>query len=144
MSSEARYIGLDYGEKTLGVAVSSPGNVTAVGITTLLRKDGLAFRPLMKGMKPIIKEHRITHAVLGFPKLPNGDEGERCVLTLEFKEKLERYFKFLTVELWDERFSSAAVSQVMRSSDKARLDEMAAVYILQSFLDRMNQEGTSG
>ena len=137
----SRYIGLDYGSKTLGVAVSSPENITAFGITTLTRKDELAFRPLMKGLKPIIREHNITHAVIGYPRLANGDEGERCRLTLMFKDKLERYFKFLTIVLWDERFSTFVVSQTTKTKEKVKLDEMSAVYILQGFLDNLNQEG---
>ena len=139
----ARYIGLDYGSKTLGIAVSSPENVTALGVKTLFHKDDQTIRPLMKGLKPIIKEYGVTHAVLGYPRLANGSEGERCRLVLVFKEKLERYFKSLTVELWDERFSTAAVSRVTGSAEKHHIDEMSAVYILQGFLDYLNQEDAS-
>ena len=138
-----RYLGLDYGSKTLGVAVSSPENITAVGVTPLLRKDELAFRPWMKALKQIIATYNITHAVLGLPKLPSGDEGERCRFTRRFKDKLGRYFKSLTVEFWDERLSTAAVIRVTGTKVKAHIDEMSAVYILQGFLDHMNREEIS-
>jgi len=140
-----KYLGLDYGDKTIGVSVS-PNGTTAVGVTTLTRTDEAALRPSLKALKEIIKEYGITHIVLGYPLSLNGAESMRCQKTLEFKEKLNRYFKSISVELWDERLSTAAVTRTSTKGDyKAKVDEMAAIYILQGYLDRrinMEQENT--
>lgn len=132
-------LGLDFGEKTIGVAVSVNGRV-AVGVTTLRRKD-FAIRPCLKELKAIIREYEIRQLVLGFPKRLNGEDSPRCAETLLFKEKLERYFKNISVVLWDERLSTRAVSRVFegkRGSFKKSADKMAAVYILQGYLDCIN------
>ena len=134
-----RYIGLDFGETTVGVALSSPSSQVAYGHTTLRRKDPAAFKQIMKALKEIIRENNITHIVLGLPKHMFGENGKRVEATLLFKEKLERYFKNKPVLLWDERLSTKAVAKVIRNKNK--IDEMAAVYILQGFLDKINMEG---
>ena len=135
-----RYIGLDYGDVNIGVALSSPNGKTAYGVTTLRRKDPAAFKPVLKELKEIIKNNSVTHIVLGLPKHMRGENGPRADVTLYFKEKLERYFKNKPVTLWDERLSTQAVKRV--TSNKQKIDEMAAVYILQGFLDKKNMEGT--
>jgi len=133
-----RYMGLDFGDKTIGVSVSSPSGKVAVGITTLTRKDEVALRPSLKALKDIIKEYGITNIVLGYPRHLDGRDSIRCEKTLAFKDKLNRYFKSMPVELWDERLSTRAVSRVFEGTHqrfKNHVDEMAAVYILQGFLD---------
>ena len=143
MINVARYMGLDFGDKTIGVSVSSPNNNVAVGITTLTRQDAAALRPSLKALKEIIREYSITNIVLGYPKHLDGRDSPRCEKTLAFKDKLNRYFKSIPVELWDERFSTCAVSRVFEGNrerfDK-HVDEMAAVYILQGFLDKKENE----
>ena len=137
-----KYLGLDYGEKTIGVSVSPNGNV-AVGLTTLRRSQEDALRPNLKELKAIIREHGITNIVLGNPLHLSGRESERCIKTLAFKDKLNRYFKSIPVELWDERLSTQAVSRVFQAAPKNfndKIDEMAAVYILQGFLDLANNK----
>ena len=135
---ENRYIGIDYGETSIGVAISSPSGKAAYGHTTLRRKDPAAFKPILKPLKEIIREHHVTHIVLGLPKLMNGEHGGRVEFTLLFKEKLERYFKNKQVILWDERLSTKAAMRVI--GNKSKIDEMSAVYILQGFLDKLNLE----
>ena len=134
-----RFLGLDYGSKTIGVAVSSPSGKTAIGLATLRRKDPEAFRPILKELKAIIKEHGVAAIVLGLPKHLSGDDSAQTKATLYFKEKLERYVKNKPVLLWDERLSTKAVEGT--TSNKTKIDEMAAVYILQGFLDKKNMEG---
>ena len=135
---ESRYIGIDYGDTSIGVALSSPSGKVAYGHTTLRRKDPAAFKPVLKALKGIIKENHVTHIVLGMPNHMSGEEGDRAGLTLLFKEKLMRYIKNRPVILWDERLSTKAVRRVTKNSGK--IDEMAAVYILQGYLDKINME----
>jgi len=143
-----KFLGLDYGSKTIGVSVSSPSGKVATGVTTLTRTDENALRPSLKALKEIIRQYGITHIILGYPKHMSGDESERCQKTLIFKEKLNRYFKSIPVELWDERLSTAAVTRTFEGKQadyKKHVDEMAAVYILQGYLDRrsnMENENT--
>ena len=133
-----RYIGIDYGETSIGIALSSPSGKVAYGHTTLRRKDPAAFKPIMKAIKEIVRDNKVTHIVLGMPKHMFGEDGDRVEFTLLFKEKLERYFKNKPVLLWDERLSTKAVKRVTGAKDK--IDEMAAVYILQGFLNKNNLE----
>jgi len=138
LSKAPRFMGLDLGDKTIGVSVSSLDGRVATGVTTIKRTDENAFRPALKQLKDIIRKYEITHILLGKPLLLNGDEADRVEKTLAFKEKLLRYFKSISVELWDERLSTQAVSRVFegRPGDyKNHVDEMAAVYILQGYLD---------
>ena len=133
----SKFLGLDFGDKTIGVAISHNGRV-ATGLTTLRRKEPAAIRQNLKELKAIIREHNAYQIILGLPKNMDGEENERCGKTLLFKEKLERYVKNVTVILWDERLSTRAVSRVFegkRSDYKKNVDTMAAIYILQGFLD---------
>ena len=147
-SKTNKILALDFGDKTIGVAVNKLDSV-ATGVTTLRRTAPEALRANLKQLKEIIREYGVTHILLGYPKHLHGEDSLRCEKTLEFKAKLERYFK-LPVKLWDERLSTQAVSRVFngkRSNYKKHVDEMAAVYILQGFLDfitnrRNNMEPT--
>lgn len=137
-----KYLGLDFGEKTIGVAVSHNGQ-TATGLKTLRRKDPDALRPCLKELKIILREYDIKNIVLGFPKNLDGEDSARCAETLAFKEKLLRYFKNINVVLWDERLSTRAVLRVFsgRRVRKNQVDTMAAVYILQGYLDSLHTNG---
>ena len=132
------YIGLDYGEKTVGVALSSPSGLTAYGHGTLRRKEPEAFKPLMKSLKEIIRENNVTHIVLGMPYNLDKEEGARAQATLLFRDKLTRHFKNKPVILWDERFSTRAAGRACGS--KSHIDEMAAVCILQGYLEKKDME----
>ena len=138
-----RYLGLDFGDKTIGVSISNINNRVATGVTTIIRTGEEAFRPALKELKKIIAEYGITNIILGNPINMDGSESERSHITLVFKGKLERYFKNIHVELWDERLSTRAVARVFEGNRKKynkSVDEMAAVYILQGFLDNTNLE----
>ena len=132
------FMGLDFGEKTIGVSISSLDGKVATGVTTIKRPDEATIRPALKQLKEIIREYGVRHIVLGEPKNLDGSESVRLTKTIAFKEKLQRYFKSVSVELWDERFSTQAVTRVFegnRKQYKKNVDEMAAVYILQGYLD---------
>ncbi|MCL2456413.1 MAG: Holliday junction resolvase RuvX [Defluviitaleaceae bacterium] len=145
-----KILGLDFGEKTIGVAISYNG--VATGLTTIFRKDAAALRPCLKELKKIIREHEIKKIILGYPKNLNGEDSARCVETLAFKEKILRYIKNTDVVLWDERLSTRAVSRVFdarnpysqnsKKNFKNNVDKMAAIYILQGFLDHQNGKET--
>ena len=138
-----RFIGLDYGDTTIGVAVSSPDGRVSVGVTTLRRTDADALRPSLKALKSIISEYGATCFVLGYPKNMDGTESARCEKTKAFGDKLGRYFKSIPVVLWDERLSTKAVGRVFHGKSeryKQHVDEMAAVYILQGYLDFMKNK----
>jgi putative Holliday junction resolvase len=137
-----KILGLDYGDKTIGVSVSLNGRV-ATGVATLRRKDANAIRASLKELKVIVREHEANKIILGYPKNMDGEESTRCAETLAFKEKLEKYLK-KDVVLWDERLSTRAVTRTFegnRVNYKKHVDTMAAVYILQGYLDYINTHG---
>ena len=131
-----RLMGLDYGSKTVGVAVSDPLGLTAQGVENKLRQT-------MARIEELISEYQVERIVLGYPKNMNNTVGERAVKSLEFKEKLEKRTG-LPVVMWDERLTTAEAERtlmetgVRRENRKQFLDQMAAVLILQGYLDRMN------
>ena len=131
-----RIIGLDFGSKTVGVAVSDELLITAQGIEIVRRKSENKLRQTLARIEELIKEYNVEKIVLGFPKNMNNSEGERCEKTLEFKEMLERRTG-LTVELWDERLTTVAADNLMmeagirRENRKEYVDQIAAPFILQ-------------
>lgn len=138
-----RLMGLDYGSKTVGVAVSDPLGLTAQGIETVWRKQENKLRQTLARLEELIEEYQVERIVLGYPKNMNNTIGERAVKSLEFKEKLE-IRTGLPVVMWDERLTTAEAERtlmetgVRRENRKQYLDQMAAVLILQGYLDRMN------
>lgn len=137
-----RLMGLDYGSKTVGVAVSDPLGLTAQGVETVWRKQENKLRQTMARIEELISSI-VERIVLGYPKNMNNTVGERAVKSLEFKEKLEKRTG-LPVVMWDERLTTAEAERtlmetgVRRENRKQFLDQMAAVLILQGYLDRMN------
>ena len=140
-----RIIGLDFGSKTVGVAVSDELLITAQGIEIVRRKSENKLRQTLARIEELIKEYNVEKIVLGFPKNMNNSEGERCEKTLEFKEMLERRTG-LTVELWDERLTTVAADNLMmeagirRETRKEYVDQIAASFILQGYLDYLQNE----
>lgn len=138
-----RLMGLDYGSKTVGVAVSDTLGLTAQGVETVWRKQENKLRQTMARIEELISEYQVERIVLGYPKNMNNTVGERAVKSLEFKEKLEKRTG-LPVVMWDERLTTAEAERtlmetgVRRENRKQFLDQMAAVLILQGYLDRMN------
>lgn len=135
-----RIMGLDFGSKTVGVAVSDELLVTAQGVETIPRKSPGKLRQTLARVEELIREYQVERIVLGFPKNMNNTEGERCMKTLEFKEMLERR-SGLEVILWDERLTTVAAertlmeSGVRRETRKSYVDKIAAALILQGYLD---------
>lgn len=135
-----RILGLDFGEKTIGVAVSDPFGWTAQGVEIIRRKDENSLKAPVRRIGEIIAEYGVEKIILGYPKNMNNTIGERCVKTEAFKERLEKTFK-TEVVLWDERLSTVAAERNLIEADLSRkkrkrvIDKMAAVFILQGYLD---------
>ena len=133
-------MGLDFGSKTVGVAVSDPLFVTAQGVEIIRREQENKLRRTLARIEELVQEYNVEKIVLGFPKNMNNSEGARCEKTLEFKEMLERRTGLL-VELWDERLTTVAADRAMieagirREDRKKYVDKIAAVFILQGYLD---------
>lgn len=139
-----RILGLDFGQKTIGAAVSDPFGWTAQGLEIIRRKEENNLKQSIERIGEIIKEYQVETIVLGYPKNMNNTEGERCEKTELFKKRLEKEFK-LPVVLWDERLSTVAAERGLLEADLSRakrkkvIDKMAAVFILQGYLDSKPQ-----
>lgn len=135
-----RIMGLDFGSKTVGVAISDPLLITAQGIEIIRRKDENKLRQTLARIEALIEEYEVDRIVLGLPKNMNDTLGERAQLSLEFKEKLERRTG-LPVVMWDERLTTVAADRAMmeagirRENRKDYVDKIAACLILQGYLD---------
>ncbi len=130
-----RIMGLDLGEKTIGVAMSDPLAFTAQGLQVIKRSSGE-----LKELQSLIEEYEVQEIVFGYPRNMKGTLGERARLTEEFAKKLSEKFS-LPVKLWDERLSTLGASRSLLEADLSRakrkkvIDKMAAVFILQGYLD---------
>ena len=135
-----RILGLDFGSKTVGVAVSDGLLLTAQGVETIEHKDENKLRKTCARIEELIAEYEITEIVLGLPKNMNNTEGERVEKTKAFGEMLERRTG-LPVHYWDERLTTVAAEQILmesgvrRENRKAVIDKVAAGLILQGYLD---------
>ena len=140
-----RIMGLDFGSKTVGVAVSDALLLTAQGVEIIRRKEENKLRQTLARIEALILENEVTEIVLGLPKNMNATEGERVELTMDFKEKLERRTG-LPVHLWDERLTTVAADKAMmeagirRENRKDYVDMIAATLILQGYLDRRSMQ----
>ncbi len=136
-----RIMGLDFGSKTVGVAISDPLLITAQGIEIIRRKEENKLRQTLARIEALIEEYGVDMIVLGLPKNMNDTLGERAQLSLEFKEKLERRTG-LPVVMWDERLTTVAADRAMkeagirRENRKDYVDKIAACLILQGYLDQ--------
>ena len=143
-----RILGLDYGSKTVGVAVSDPLGLTAQRLDTIWRKQENKLRQTLARIKELVDEYQIEQIVLGYPKNMNNTVGERAEKALEFKEMLEKRTG-LPVIMWDERLTTVSAertlieNKVRREDRKKYIDQIAAVFILQGYLDsaHLNKEG---
>jgi putative holliday junction resolvase len=136
-----RILGLDVGSKRIGMAVSDPLGITAQGIETLQRQNKrLDFEKLAK----VIQELEITQIVVGYPLRMSGAEGFQAEKMQKFAEELREHFA-LPVHLWDERLTSAEANRLLRETDMSIrrrgqvVDQMAAVLILQSWMENSRQ-----
>lgn len=139
-----RIMGLDFGTKTVGVAVSDPLLLTAQSVETVTRKSSKKLRQTLARIEELIEKYEVEKIVLGLPINMNGTEGERVEETKEFKENLFRRTG-LEVVLWDERLTTVAAERVLmetgirREHRKEFVDSVAAVFILQGYLDYLQQ-----
>ena len=144
-----RVMGLDFGSKTVGVAISDALLVTAQGIEIIRRKEENKLRRTLARIEELILEYEVREIVLGCPKNMNGTEGVRVELTEEFRDKLKRRTG-LPVILWDERLTTVAADRTMmeagirRENRKDYVDKIAATLILQGYLDRRGKERNYG
>ena len=135
-----RVLGLDYGSKTVGVAVSDPLGITAQGVETITRKEENKLRKTCARIEALIEEYQVEKLVLGLPKHMNNDLGIRAEKTIEFAEMLKRRTG-LEVVFWDERLTTVEAERtlmetgVRRENRKQYTDTIAAVFILQGYLD---------
>ena len=135
-----RILGLDYGSKTVGVAVSDPLGFTAQGVEIIRRKSENKMRQTLAGIEELIAQYQVEEIVLGLPKNMNNTLGDRAEKSLELKETLERRTG-LPVVMWDERLTTVSANRVLmetgvrRENRKEHVDEIAAVFILQGYLD---------
>ncbi|GAF12331.1 Holliday junction resolvase YggF [Bacillus sp. JCM 19046] len=135
-----RVIGLDVGTKTIGVALSDAFGWTAQGLPTIKREEEQT-QSDYESIAHLIKEHDVQKVVIGYPKNMNGTVGESGQRSEAFAETLKTYSNVETI-LWDERLTTAAAQRVLVDADVSRkkrkkvVDQMAAVLILQGYLDR--------
>ena len=133
---------MDFGSKTVGVAISDPLLLTAQGIEIIRRKEENKLRRTFARIEELITEYEVEEIVLGFPKNMNDTIGIRAELSLEFKDKLERRTG-LPVTMWDKRLTTVAADKAMieagirREHRKEYVDKIAAVLILQGYLDHL-------
>ena len=138
-----RILGLDYGSKTVGVAVSDPLGLTAQKVETIWRKQENKLRRTLARIEELIAEYEVEKIVLGFPKNMNNTVGERAEKALEFGEMLKKRTG-LEVIMWDERLTTVEADRtlieagVRRENRKQYLDGIAAVFILQGYLDSLS------
>ena len=129
-----RILGLDYGSKTVGAAIS---------VETIWRKQENHLRQTLARIEELVSEYHVEKIVLGYPKNMNNTIGERAQKSLEFKEMLERRTG-LEVIMWDERLTTVEANRtlmeasVRRENRKQYLDQLAAVFILQGYLDSLS------
>ncbi|WP_163537843.1 Holliday junction resolvase RuvX [Gracilibacillus sp. YIM 98692] len=134
-----KVLGLDVGSKTIGVAISDALGWTAQGLTTIHWQEP-EYDTVKDTFKQLIEEHTIEKVVIGFPKNMNGTIGPRGEASQEFGKFVEENFS-LDVVLWDERLTTMAAEKVLLEADMSRkkrkkvIDKMAAVMILQGYLD---------
>ena len=136
-----RILGLDYGDKTVGVAISDPFGWTAQGVEIIRRNSENEYKQSLGRLSQIIDEYGVEKIVLGYPKNMDNTEGPRCEKTRPYKERIEKRFPNIPVILWDERLSTVAADRslmeasVSAAKRKQVIDKMAAVHILQGYLN---------
>ena len=133
-----RILGLDVGDRTVGVAVSDLLLMTAQGVETIRRE---ALDKDLARLNALMLEYDAVKIVVGLPRNMNGTEGERCEVVRNFAKEIKRVIPEVEIVFWDERLSTVAASRSLIEADVSRkkrkkvIDKMAAVFILQGYLD---------
>jgi len=140
-----RILGLDYGTKTVGVAICDPLEYTAQGLEIIRRKEDNKLRQTLARIEEIIQEYDVERVVLGFPKHLNNTIGDRAEKSIEFGQMIERRTG-LPVIMWDERYTTVTANQILmeskvrREDRKEYVDKVAAAIILQGYLDMLSMK----
>mgnify|MGYP001152218094 FL=1 len=140
-----RIMGLDYGTKTVGVAVSDPLGITAQAVETVTRKDENKLRKTCARIEELVAEYEVEKIVLGLPKHMNNDIGDRAEKSMQFGEMMKRRTG-IEIVMWDERLTTVEAertlmeSGVRRENRKQYVDQIAAVFILQGYLDSLGMQ----
>lgn len=135
-----RILGLDVGQKTIGVAISDPLGFTAQGITTIRREKKVKD---IEEVKKICKEYNVETIVIGLPKNMDNSIGFAGEKIMEFSQLIKEEVD-IPIEFWDERLTTVAAHRAMLEADLSRgkrkkiVDKIAATYILQGYLDRLS------
>ena len=143
-SAAGRILALDVGSKTIGLAVSDPLGITAQGLETIRRKNK---RSDFAVLEHVLRQYGVQEIVVGYPLRMSGSEGAQSERMAAFAEDLRRRFA-LPVHLWDERLTSAQANRLLRETNMSIerraqvVDRLAAVLILQSFLDHRSANRT--
>lgn len=140
-----RIIGLDYGAKTVGVAISDEMLLTAQPVETIKRERAGKLRQTLARIETLMKEYDVEKVVIGLPKKLNNEEGDRCDKTREFGDMVERR-SGLEVVYQDERLTTVAADAVLaeggvrKENRKEYIDKVAASIILQGYLDSISKD----
>ena len=136
-----RYMALDIGDRTVGIAVSDLLGLTAQGVETIRRTT--LERDLAR-LSELITQYEVDELISGLPKNMDGTEGERCQIVHDFMAEVTKLHPSLPVHFWDERLSTVAATRSLIEADVSRrkrkkvIDKMAAVFILQGWLDSLH------
>jgi len=139
-----RALGLDLGTRRIGIAVSDPLGITAQGLETLQRKNK---RHDFAHLGRVVRDYNVQEIVVGLPLRMSGAEGTQAEKARAFADDLRKHFN-LPVHLWDERLTSAEANRLLREADLSiekrgkAVDRMAAVLILQGWLDNRKMQGS--
>ena len=140
-----RIMGLDYGAKTVGVAISDELLLTAQPVETIKRERETKLRKTLARIEELMEEYQVEKVVIGLPKKMNNEEGERCTKTREFAEMVERR-SGLEVILWDERLTTVSANAVLEEGRVAKekrkeyIDKLAASFILENYLESISEK----
>ena len=142
-------MGLDFGAKTVGVAVSDPLMITAQGIEVIHRKSENKLRQTYARIEELAVEYEVGRFVVGLPKNMNATEGERAQKSREFAANLERRCA-IPVVMWDERLTTVSADRILdeagvkQQDRKQHIDAIAASFILQSYMDYLKNSENDG
>lgn len=140
-----RYLGLDFGTKTIGISISDRTNLIASSYKLIEYKNN-DYTTVIEELRNIIKLNSITTLILGLPKNMNNSIGERATETIKFKDYIEKELN-IDVVLEDERLTTKEAHKTLieanmsRKKRKKNVDKVAASFILQNYLDRLNRKG---
>lgn len=131
-------LGLDVGDRTVGIAASDALLLTAQGVETIRRKS---LKQDLYRLQELMKQYETDQLVVGLPKNMDGSQGERCTIVRGFAAEILKAMPDTKIVFWDERLSTVAASRSLIAADVSRakrkkvIDKMAAVFILQGYLD---------